>query len=118
MSSSSSGQWTPRLPPLRRQVDRSLAVACSSRGYQPSGTAMVRPSDKSTVKVSSVTFTSVARAFSISAIEKFIPTLQQLQLVLFDQVPNPFEFFATEAAVTLQTRHDEPELCLVVVAFD
>ena len=40
--------------PIKRQLLRSAAVACNNRGYQPSGTTIVRPSIKSTDKESLV----------------------------------------------------------------
>src|SRR5208282_1553812 len=110
MSSSSSGQCTPRPPPISRQEPRSSAVACARRGYQASGAAMVRPSARSTDKVSSLTSTLVARASRGSTAEKLIPTLQQLLSVLLDQPADPVDFLPAETAATLQSHGIEPEL--------
>ena len=48
---SRSSQWMPWPPPMRRQLRRSCGRQCSRRGYQPSGTAIVRPSLSSAVRV-------------------------------------------------------------------
>ena len=52
-----------------------LRVPCSSRGYQASGAAIVRPSDNSTDSVSSLTSTSTASASRVSTVEELIPIL-------------------------------------------
>src|SRR5439155_9550115 len=57
ISSSRSGQCMPYPALLICTLARSAGVPCARRGYQPMGTAMVRPSSRSTDTVSSVTVT-------------------------------------------------------------
>src|SRR5438128_12138815 len=92
----------PLPPPISRQEPRSSAVACARRGYQASGTAIVRPSASSTDRVSALTSTRVARASRASTVEEFMPTLQQLLPVLFDQLADPVDLFSAEPAAALQ----------------
>ena len=60
--SSRSGQWIPSPSPINSQWFRSLALSWVKRGYQSRGTEMLLPSDRSTVKVSSLAEISVALA--------------------------------------------------------
>src|SRR5438105_15920413 len=108
MSSSSAGQWMPRPPPSSRQDPRSSAEACARRGYQASGAAMVRPSANSTDTVSSLTATRTAKAASVSTAEEFIPTLQQLLLMLFDQLADLVDLLPAESATALQPDGVDP----------
>src|SRR5262245_29819031 len=98
MSSSRSGQWIPWPPPINRQEVRSFAVPCTRRGYQASGTAMVRPSASSTDKVSAVTFTCVATVlrfslvlptFGILLVARLLRRTQLLHLRQVAQAPQP-----------------------------
>ncbi len=52
-SSSMSGQWMPYPPPATFQLRRCSVVAWNNRGYQVSGTEMVRPSFRRTLSESS-----------------------------------------------------------------
>src|SRR5436309_13724680 len=70
---------------IRRQWLRSSAVPWNSRGYQARGTEIIRPSESSTDRVSSVASTDNAVAVLGSTVEEFMPALQQLLLVLFDK---------------------------------
>ena len=60
ISSSRSGQWIPWPAPISRQLRLSAGVACTSLGYQANGTEMVRPSERSAIRASSVTSKSLA----------------------------------------------------------
>ncbi len=53
MSSSKSGQWMPSPRPMRRRLERSVCVPWAKRGNQASGTVMVLPSARSTMRASS-----------------------------------------------------------------
>src|SRR5438552_3071793 len=97
MSSSRAGQWMPRPPAISRHDDRSSGVPRASRGYQPRGTAIVLPSASSTVSVSSLTTTSVAKAFWFSTVEECIPALQQLLAAFLDQLSDAVEIVAAKA---------------------
>src|SRR5438105_857729 len=103
---------------MRRQRERSLTVAWVSRGNQRSGTEIVRPSDKSTVTVSLVTRTWVARTAAPLAVEELIPCLQEMKLMLLDKRLNTFEFFAIESPMALQPNWIKPEFRLIVIALN
>ena len=74
-SSSRSDQCIPYPAPAIRQFARCSGVACSKRGYQARGTVMVRPSKRSTLRVSSVTRTSLTRSPALGS-KVVIPCLQ------------------------------------------
>jgi hypothetical protein len=78
---------------------------------------MVRPSDNSTVNVSSLTAICVAMA-PASIDEEVISSLQQLLLVLLDQIADVVYFVPGEPAATLKLNWVEPEPCLTVVAIN
>src|SRR5439155_8626389 len=86
-SSSISGQWMPKPPPAIRQFERCAGLAERRRGYQTSGTEMVRPSSRSTTSSSSVKRTSLTRSPGLTS-EVLIPRLQQLRLLLDQQSLN------------------------------
>lgn len=85
------GQWMPKPPPEMRQFDRCEGVAWSSRGYHASGTEIVRPSARATVKESSPTSTFVMRSPGPGS-EVVIPRLEKEDVVLLDQTLDPREF--------------------------
>ena len=74
MSSSRSGQWIPSPRAIRVLLARSAAEPCRSRGNHANGTEMQRPSDSSTLKVSSDAATAVATGI-VSLAEVVIPGL-------------------------------------------
>ena len=80
MSSSRNSQCKPCPRPMRRHAARSSGVAYSRRGYQASGTERLRPSSRSTARVSIEmrTFSTAGRARSI--FEVSIPRSQQFIL--------------------------------------
>src|SRR5882672_10747349 len=80
-SSSTPSQCIPCPLPINRQLLRSFCAACSNLGYQDKGTEIVRPSLRSTDRVSSVMVTFSASGTSISTAEVRIPSLQQLFLL-------------------------------------
>src|SRR5436309_8266454 len=79
---------------------------------------MVRPSANSTDRVSSVTSTLWARAVRSSTTKELIPTPQQFPLMLFDQVPDAVDLFATETVGSFEPHGIEPKVCFGVVALD
>ena len=88
ISSSRSGQWTPRPAPLISVLSRSADVPCERRGNHPIGTLIVRPSSKSTDRVSSVTLTWRILARVTSA--EVIPFISQsLHVLLGDSLDLP-----------------------------
>ena len=78
-----------------------------------SGTEIVRPSRRSTIKSSSVNRTPLTR--SPGRLEVFIPGLQQSCLVLDDEPLNSAQFDRRESQVTRQRHGGQPELRRVVV---
>jgi len=108
-SSSTSGQWIPKPALLNCQFPRSLEDACRSRGYQTSGTVIVRPSARSTLSVSSVNRTSVTRSPALGA-EVLTPCLQEAGCVFRDESLNAREFVRLEPEIVRQTHRLDPEL--------
>jgi hypothetical protein len=90
-------------------------LACNSRGYQASGTEIVRPSLKSTIRLSSVTITLWALA---STVKELIPTPQQAITVLLNQCLYPIDLISTIPTAILQSDGIEPELGDIVVTFN
>src|SRR5271157_750931 len=74
-----------------RQFLRSAAVALNNRGYHASGTVMVRPSRRATLRESLVIFTSATRSSAVSA-KMPMPGLQEFRFVFGDQFLNPPQF--------------------------
>jgi hypothetical protein len=68
------------------------------RGYQASGTEIVRPSLRSTVNVSSVTATFVAAGTTISIGEELIPGLHKLLTMLGDHLLDASNLGAPEVS--------------------
>jgi len=88
MSSSRSGQWMPCPLPINRQLAHSGCVACNSRGNQPSGADIVRPSLSSALNASSFTITRSIVGLKFSTPEVAMPCLDQFLLVVIDKLPN------------------------------
>ena len=115
-SSSRSGQWTCRFSACSSQLFRSSAVACTSLGYQASGTEMARPSTSTAVRVLSVTVMLMAPDTSISTVEVVIPRPQECFLILFDDALNTEQFPGSKVSTVLQFHWDKPELGISSVA--
>ena len=118
MSSSTSGQCIPSPRATSCQLLRSPGLACSSRGYQSSGTDTVRPSLRSTVRVSSVTATPVARGVVASVAEVVIPGLKQLCRALVYEPADIANLGPPKSAAAGQPDRAEPELGDAVVPLD
>ena len=103
---------------MMRQFLRSLAVPCASLGNQASGTEMLRPSLKSTLRVSSVTVMLSAVGTSASTVEVRIPCLLKHSVVLMHQLLYPAYFRASESATALKANRIKPEFRDFVIAFD
>jgi hypothetical protein len=117
ISSSKSGQWIPSPRPIKRQRLRSLEVPCRRRGYQANGTKSVRPSARCTVRASSVTDT-LSDATSPLSITKFMPTPQQLLLLVLDQLLKPADLAPGKTTTMPQPHLIKPELRSVVISLD
>ncbi len=104
--------------PMSRQFPLSFFVACISLGYQASGTAIVRPSESSTVNVSPVTVTSPASGNLTSTVEIFIPRLHENRLPRFYYPRNPAYFGRPESATHLKPYRFQPELGDPIISFD
>src|SRR5208337_4414978 len=81
-----------------RQFFRWAAVALNKRGYQASGTVMVRPSRRATLRVSLVNFTSATRSSAASA-KMPMPSLQECRFMFGDQFLNPPQLLGREPEV-------------------
>ena len=117
-SSSISGQWIPLPPPMSRQFARSDVLACLRRGYQADGTESDRPSDSSTLNVSSVTETLIALGEVNSVAEIVIPSLQQLRRVICNMPLDLAKFSTPESAAVCEAYGIEPEFGDHVVALN
>src|SRR5262245_6304827 len=91
-------------------------VPCRSRGYQPRGTIMVRPSSRSTASSLRDTFTSTAWAWS-SLVEILIPTPHQFLLVCFDDSLNVIQLISFEPFIALKSGRRQPEFRPAIIAF-
>src|SRR6476660_2819214 len=100
-----------------RQFFRWAAVALNKRGYQASGTVMVRPSRRETLKVSFVNVTSVTRSSAVSA-KMPMPGLQECRLMLNHQFLKPPQFLGREAEVPSQADRLQPELGRHIVSIN
>src|SRR5438105_8852981 len=97
-----------------RQFFRSAAESLSNRGYHASGTMMVRPSRRATLKVSFVNFTSMTRSSAVSA-KMPMPGLQECYLMLNYQFLKPPQLLGREAEVPCEADRLQPELGRQVV---
>src|SRR5688572_2483706 len=105
----------PKPPPATRQFARCEGVAASRRGYHTSGTEIVRPSRRSTTRVSSVKRTLLTRSPGLTS-EVRIPRLQQLGLALSHQSVNTAQLDRAEPKVTCQCDRGQPELRRLIIA--
>ena len=110
MSSSRSGQWIPKPPPMRRQLACSAGVPRASRGNQASGTAIVRASARSTTRDSSRTITHRANACLGSVTEILMPCPRQQGSVFANL--NSAKLSAPKVDASLQSYRIEKELRL------
>ena len=79
----------PSPPAMSRQLSRSSGVAWVNRGYQSSGTEIVRPSESSAVSVSPEIVTVSASGTLTSSVETLIPRLNEQRVVLHDGPRDP-----------------------------
>src|SRR5438093_976655 len=108
----------PSPRPIKRQWDRSFAVPRNKRGYHASGASMMRPSASSIFSVSLVTETLSAVTSRNSLVKVFIPTLQQLSLVLLGQLLQPCQFMTAKASTLREANWIEPEFGFVFLSLD
>ncbi len=87
-------------------------------GTQAKGAEMERPSESSTVSVSSVTDACIAVTDRASTVDVFMPAIQQVLLVHLDDLLYLVELLAGECPASPQPHRIEPELRLAVVALD
>src|SRR5712692_8982169 len=101
----------PIPPPINSQSVLCLGVALKSRGNQPRGTEMVRPSASTTLRLWVEQDTSTARALAFST-EVLMPPLQEELPVLEDKSSNLREFVVSKAPHVRQSQGFEPKLCV------
>ena len=99
------------------QFFRWAAVALNKRGYQASGTVMVRPSRRATLRVSLVNFTSATRSSAASA-KMPMPSLQECRFMCGDQFLNPPHLPGREPEVPREPDRLQPELGREIVPID
>src|SRR5262245_32365219 len=92
------------------QLRRSAELAWSNRGYHAKGAEILRPSVNSTVKVSSVTATAVARGMVASVAEIAIPGLQQFRRVLVHEAGDVAKLCPPKTTTASEPYRIEPEL--------
>src|SRR5262249_36420401 len=80
------------------------------RGNQASGTLIVRPSSKSTTRVSVVVETSRARMAVTSIVAMVIPAPQEFFVVGQHKLKQPIELASPESVASLETNRRKPEL--------
>ena len=107
----------PSPRPINRHSPRSFLVPCERRGNQPSGTEIVRPSLRSTVRVSAVVRTSVAAGTMISRFEITIPGLHQRFVKSVENFIDPSQFYPGKTSSALQPYGIEPEFRHVAIPF-
>ena len=108
----------PLPPPIRRQLSRSPAVPCRSRGYQEIGTVSVRPSARSTTIASRVTRTLSARGGATSLGKVCIPSPYYRRSIGKHKSVYPLKLDPTEAFALLKVNGLEPELGNSIVTLD
>src|SRR5205085_647059 len=94
--------------PAMRQFFRCSGVASNKRGYHAKGTVMVRPSTRSTLKLSSSVRTSFTRSPGLIP-EVFMPCPQKLLLVIRNHSPDFTKLLCCEAQIACQRHRIEPE---------
>ena len=108
----------PKPFPMTRQLFRSLAVPCASLGNHASGTEIVLPSLKSTLRVSSVTVMFSTVGTSTSTVEVRIPRLLKHPVAFVHQLLYSAKFGARKPATTLKANRIKPKLSDFIIALD
>src|SRR4030042_3207921 len=83
ISSSTSSQWMPMPPPIRRQFFLCSLVAFNKRGNQARGAESSRPSARLTCNATVLTDTSTAKGSTFIA-KVLMPFLLQQVLIVFN----------------------------------
>ena len=116
-SSSISGQWMPCPAAQGSHVARSCGTSCLSRGYHSSGTAILRPSLRSTSSQSSVTRTSSTRLSGFTA-SVLMPSFRICFMLAYLSM-KPVQLAIRVAEIGCQLNRGQPELgrmaCLIDV---
>src|SRR3989304_9401236 len=87
----------PMPPPISSQSARWRSDALSRRGNQASGTVTVRPSERTTLKVSFVHDTSTGST-SARSTKVLMPSPQEKFSIIGDDLPDLRQFVAAKAA--------------------
>ena len=107
--SSKSGHSIAYPSPNNCQFCRSTGEAFSKRGYQAKGTRIRRPSERLTVRSSSVTLTFTAIG-SISSTKVLMPCLQKSRLMLCSKTSNVVQFMPWKAPIFCHCNRVKPKL--------
>jgi hypothetical protein len=96
--------------PINSHRARSRGFPSANLGYHLIGTDTVRPSCNSTMRLSAVTRTLFAAAFSVPRLKVVMPPLHQLGLVPPNQHFHLLQLGRRKATVVFQSNRLEPEL--------
>jgi hypothetical protein len=107
--SSRSGHSIAYPSPSNCQCCRSAGDPCTRRGYHASGTTRLRPSARSTVNLSSVTFTCTATG-SVSSTKVVMPRIKESCLVLHNKSRDTANLVCSKAAIGHKRHRLQPEL--------
>lgn len=111
ISSSIGSQCIPIPPPINRHRFRCSGVAFKSLGNQTIGTAISRPSARTTRSASSVQFTSTAKGSTLTAKVLTVSLLKYISILL-DDLLNLGKLSTTKATRTSQRHRTQPKLCI------
>src|SRR5271157_3725032 len=89
----------------------------NKRGYHASGTVMVRPSRRATLRESLVNFTSATRSSAVSA-KMPMPGLQEFRFMFGDQFLNPPQFLGRKPKVPCEPERLQPEFGREIIPVD
>lgn len=118
ISSSISSQCIPTPRPIDRQRLRSANDACINLGYHASGTEMLRPSLRSTQRVSFETVTFSTNGTSISTAEVLIPSLHKQYPMITHQSFDSSDLRARKTAAVLQPNRVQSKFCDPVITLN
>lgn len=77
---------------------------------------MVRPSESSAVRWSSVTTSAVTRMCCVSTAEKVIPGIRQLLVMFGNNLLDPPQLLSGEASATFEPDGNKPEFGFALIA--
>ncbi len=113
MSSSTSSQWMPTPPPIRRQFRSCFGDARSRRGNHSSGADTVRPSFSATTSESAVKETSTASA-AVLLMMVVVPSVDKLITILLNHTAERRKLVAAKSPRLRQFNRLQPEFRILL----